>query len=241
MRSVPAALDDPVELVASVIDVQTRRRRRGNAVGRSVETVGEDPAIGQRSVAPMANAVNRRPTDSATISVLPSGVMTIPLGKSRSPATTVTVSSRVDPHDDAALTSLGSDVRTAEVVDDHVAEARRHDVGQVGDGRDGFAVVAQYLPVLGRGDQQRPVGTESQTGRRVTRQRQLGHVPVQVDGVHRLAEHVGEPQQALEPSGPLAEAESIGKRRQRRTFTNHAISVTLAGCHCQLPAALGVP
>src|SRR6478672_13683898 len=48
-------------------------------------------AIAVRS--PMANAVNRRPTDSATISVLPSGVMTIPLGKSRSPATTVTVSS----------------------------------------------------------------------------------------------------------------------------------------------------
>ena len=41
----------------------------------------------------MLNAVSRRPIDSATIRVWWSGVMAMPLGKSRSRATTLTVSS----------------------------------------------------------------------------------------------------------------------------------------------------
>src|ERR1700743_343053 len=43
--------------------------------------------------APMLKAVNRRPIDSATIRVRWSGVMAMPLGKSRSRATTLAVSS----------------------------------------------------------------------------------------------------------------------------------------------------
>ena len=38
--------------------------------------------------------------------------------------------------------------------------------------------------------------------------------PAQVDGVHCLAQHVGEPQQPLEPPRSLAEAETVGQRRQ---------------------------
>ena len=141
--------------------------------------------------------------------------MTMPLGKSRSSATTVTVSSGSTRTMTPPSRRLGSDVRAAAVVDDHVAEARGHDVGQVGDGRRRFrrrsAVPARFsveaISSDPSGRKPRPDGAWPVSGSVVMS-------PVQVDGVHRLAEHVGEPQQALEPSGPLAEAESVGQRRQ---------------------------
>ena len=40
------------------------------------------------------------------------------------------------------------------VIDDQVADARGDDVGQIGNGDDGLAVIAQQRPVLGRCDQQ---------------------------------------------------------------------------------------
>src|SRR5215212_2148586 len=98
---------------------------------------------------PTVNAVRRLPTDSATISVDPSGVMTIPFGKSRSCATTLTALSGSHPHDDAAFERLRADVGAAMRIDDHVADARGHDVGQVGDGVHALAVIAQQCAVLG--------------------------------------------------------------------------------------------
>ncbi len=98
----------------------------------------------------MVNAVNRRPVDSATIRVVRSGVITIPLGKSRSSATMADRAIGIDSRDDAALACLRSDICAPGGVDDHVAEVRRHEVGQIGDRFDGVSVVAQELAVARR-------------------------------------------------------------------------------------------
>ena len=102
----------------------------------------------------MVNAVNRLPIDSATISVARSGVIDHSVGEVEVLGDDGGRVVGVDPHDDTALERLRPDVGAPEIVDHHVAEVRRHDVGQIGDGRDGFAVVPQHLAVLGGGDQQ---------------------------------------------------------------------------------------
>jgi len=56
--------------------------------------------------------------------------------------------------DHAARECLASDIGAPGVIDDHVAEVGRRHMGEIGNGYDGFAVVAQHLPVFGRGDQQ---------------------------------------------------------------------------------------
>ena len=53
-----------------------------------------------------------------------------------------------------------------------------------------------------------------------------------VDGVHRFAQHVGEPQQALEPARAFAEAEAGGQWGQPvngRRHRAHPILVSLSG------------
>ena len=165
----------------------------------------------------------------------------MPLGKSRSVGDDGGRVIGIDPDDDAALAGLRSDVGATGVVDDHVTEVGGSQFGQIGDRGDVIAVVGQQLAGFGRHDQQGAVGPEAQPRRRVPGQRQGGERSAQSDGVHGLAEHVGEPEHSLEPAGPLTEAESVGQWNQRRSFTKHAISVTLARCHCQLAAVCDRP
>ena len=101
----------------------------------------------------MVNAVSRRPVDSATIRS--------PVRRDHHAVGKVEVVGDdggavvgIEADDDAAGERLAADVGAADVVDDHVAEAGRGQVGEVGDGDDGVAVVAQDQPVFGRGDQQ---------------------------------------------------------------------------------------
>ncbi|EPQ71153.1 hypothetical protein MMMB2_4987 [Mycobacterium marinum MB2] len=56
-----------------------------------------------------------------------------------------------------------------------------------------------------------------------------------VRGVYGLAQHVGEPEQPLEPARPLAETEAASQRAylSTRAVTNHGKSVMHFGCRCQ--------
>ncbi len=102
----------------------------------------------------MVNAVSRRPIDSATISVLRSGADDHSVGKVEILGHDAGAVVGIEADDDTARESLGPDVGAARVVDDHVAEVGRSQVGEIGDGDDGFAVVTQHLLVFGRGYQQ---------------------------------------------------------------------------------------
>ena len=102
-----------------------RPGRRRKPVGRVRRAVGGDGERGQ-------SAAGRLGDDQR----LPSGVMTMPLGKSRSSATTETRVVGIDAHDDAALARLRTDVGAPGVVDDHVAEIGGHQSREVGDDGD---------------------------------------------------------------------------------------------------------
>lgn len=210
-----SAVDDALELVCE--------RQRGphaaleidrDAVGRAVETLGEDPAV--RQVTVLVDGVGgepagRRLRDDQGFAV----------GRDRHAVGEVqTLGDHadrfdgvvgVDPHDDAATAGLGSDVGASALVEHHVAQRCRGHLVQVGKQFHRFAVVAQHLPLLGGHDVQGPIGAKTQAGRRMSGQRQRGHGSAQGDGVHGLAEHVREPQQALEPPRPLTEAEPGGE------------------------------
>ena len=210
-----AALHDSLELMGQ------RHRRpdpavgvQRDAVGRAVQPVGEDPPVGQRTVGADGEC-GQPPADRLGDDERRS------VGRDDHAVGEVEVVGHdgdgvvgVDPRDDATLERLRTDVGAATIVDDHVADARRDDVGKVGERFDGLAVVAQQCATFGGGDQQRSVGTKPESRRGMAGQRQRGDVTLQVDRVHGLAEHVGEPQQTLEPAGALPETETVGQRRQ---------------------------
>ncbi len=133
----------------------------------------------------MVKALSRRAVDSATIKVVPSGVIAMPLGKSRCSATTVTWSSgsirTITPPPTlpvAALApdaGLGSNIGAAVLVDHHVTEGCGDQVAEISQQFDGVAVVTQHLAALGGHDQQGAVGPEAQPGRRMSGYRQGGH------------------------------------------------------------------
>ena len=100
----------------------------------------------------MVKALSRRPVDSATISRVRRDDHSVGEVEVFGDDGGAVVGIEAD--DDAAGERLASDVGAAHLVDDHVAEVGRRQLGEIGDGDDGFAVVAQYLPVFGRDDQQ---------------------------------------------------------------------------------------
>ena len=102
-----------------------------------------------------------------------------------------------------------ADVGAAPRVDDHVVAVPRRHRRQVGDllqpaGRD----VAHQLAVRHRDDEQRPVGRPAEAGGPVPHLDDRLGVPAGVDGHHLVAPHVGEPQLAVAPARPLAEAQA---------------------------------
>ncbi len=129
-----AALDNSLELVGQ------RHRRpdatfrvKRDAVGRAVESVGKDPSIGERAVG--ADGERRQPSAGRL-----GDDQRRPVRRDDHPVGEVEILRDdgdrlvgVDPRDDAALTCLRSDVRASEVVDHHVAEIRRNDVGKIGE------------------------------------------------------------------------------------------------------------
>ena len=129
-----AALDNSLELMRqghrhpyAAVGVQA------DAVGRPVESVGEEPAIAQRSVG--ADGERRQPSTDRLGDDQRGAVR-----RDHHSVGEVEVLGDdgdrvvgIDPRDHAALTRLGSDIRAPCVVDDHVAQVRRHEVGQIGD------------------------------------------------------------------------------------------------------------
>ena len=243
MRSVtwPAALDDPLELVGQ------RHRRpdpalgvEADAVRRTVQPVGEDPPVvtatvradGERGQPP----AGRLGDDQRRAVRGDRPCRWGSRGRRRRRWRVV----GIDPHDHAALAGLRSDVGAAVSSTTMSPRLAGTSVGQVGDGGDGLAVVAQHLrgSRWTRSAASRRGGTPALTARGRAAAAWSSHR--EGHGVHRLAEHVGEPHQALEPAGTLAEAETrspaasassgLNRSMPTRTFTKHAISVTLAGC-----------
>ncbi|SBS75187.1 hypothetical protein MHPYR_200082 [uncultured Mycobacterium sp.] len=206
------------------------RRVQCDAVRRTVEPVGEDPPPGQPT-ATVDVVRGQSPPDrlgddqGAAIRCDRHAVGEVEVLGHHSDRVV-----GVEPGDDAALACLRADIGPAGGVYHHVTEIRRRDPGQVSALGDRVAVIAQHHPPLGRYDQQRAVGTETQASGCVAGQVQGGHRAVQRDGVHRLAKHVRQPEQAFEPARPLPEAEAIGQRgaRQRTDYRHNATLQNIA-------------
>ncbi len=151
MRSVTApAVDDPLELVGQ------RHRRphaafgvQGDAVGRPVQTVGEDAPVTQRAA--VVDGERGEPAadrfgDDQGLSIRRDHHS---VGKVEVLGDDGGAVVRIKAHDHAAGECLGPDVGAPGGVDDHIAEAGRNQGREIGDLHDGFSVVPQHLPVFG--------------------------------------------------------------------------------------------
>ena len=169
---------------------------------------------------------------SPTISVGPSGVITLPLGKRRSSAATSAVPSGRDVYQHGGPGRLAGHQVEAEVahvgvavaVDHHVVGQAAAVLGDVGVDRDrAVGRPPQHLLVAHRHHEQRPVGQPAEArGLGLDGQHLLGGA-AGGDGEHRVAVEVGHPPAAVVPAWALEERAPVGQRLER--VVSHAGNV----------------
>ena len=170
----------------------------------------------------MSNAVSRAANDSATMSVLLSGVMTMPFGNAISLGDLADVAVRRDQRDLAGRLSARQhvvevgevevdrvDVDVAAPVDRHLAPAVRRDVAEIGMPDAGAVGLDADQLVAGDRASGRPGASSTAQPRPSGPRSDHLALAVEVDGDDLLGAPVGEPQPAVVPARGLRHRQAI--------------------------------